>query len=88
MNAARRPQFCELALIVRQVLAARHETSYVIQKVMEMEGMSPPEVLAWSVVYLDPKNQRALSEALGLEADAMQMLRRVFDQVRHARVSN
>jgi hypothetical protein len=50
-----------------------------------MDGMSPPEVLAWSVVYLDIRNQIALSRALGLEEHAMSTLRRVFEKVRHAR---
>ena len=85
MSTIRRPQFCDLALIVRSVLAARHDPSYVVQKVMEMERMSPPEVLAWAVVHLDPRNQVALSKALGLEEGAMQVLRRVFEKVRHAR---
>src|SRR5665647_987722 len=82
VSAVRRPQFCELALIVREVLAARHEPGYVVQKVMEMEHMSPPEVLAWAVVYLDPRNQIALSRAIGIEAEYMAVLRRVFDKVR------
>ncbi|MDP1530292.1 MAG: hypothetical protein Q8M05_13000 [Rhodoferax sp.] len=85
MSTARKPQFCDLALIVRDVLAARHEPNYVVQKVMEMERMSPPEVLAWAVVYLDVKNQRALAHALGLNGSVMLDLRQVFDVVRHAR---
>jgi hypothetical protein len=87
MSAARKPQFCELALIVRAMLAARHESSYVVQKVMEMEHMSPPEVLAWAVVYLDMRNQIALQRALGLDEEALRVMRRVFEKVRNARLA-
>ena len=86
MSAARKPNLCDLAQIVQAVLIDHHDLPYVSNKVLEMDGMSGPEVLAWAVVYLDIRNQIALSRALGLEEHAMSTLRRVFEKVRHARL--
>lgn len=87
MSAARKPAgppWCGLALVVREVLIARHDTAYVCAKLVELQHLSPPEVLAWAVVELDPRNQIALAKALGFEDGTMPMLRRVFDKVRWA----
>lgn len=86
MGAAKKPVLCNLGLIVQHVLAKRHHPSYVAEKVRDLDGLSAPDVLAWSVVYLDPENQCALSQALGFEDRAMATLRRVFEVARHARL--
>lgn len=68
------------------VLEPRHGQPYTNEKVAEIKGMQPAQVLEWSMVHLDPQNRSAFFSAVGIDisAETSSTLRRAFDAMRRA----
>lgn len=76
-----------IAKQIRVFLAKRHGELYASDKTAVLKGKSTAEVLQWAMVELDPQNQAALMNILGLPAGSAQVLRRAFDAAERCRAT-
>ena len=73
-----------LEKVLHAVLLSRHDEAYTNEKVLEIKGMKPAQVLEWSTTHLDPKNRSAFFRAVGIDesAETASILRRAFDAIK------
>lgn len=75
-----------LEQILLTVLEPRHGQPYASDKVAEVNGMTPAQVLEWSTLNLDARNRSAFFRAVGIDdsVETSSILRRAFGAMRHA----